>query len=392
MKKIKLAIVFPQPFYPAGGGCETSLCAILESINQELFDIILIVKFPLIHESYLSRIPQWVKIEYLLPKKYINYTENSYSYKFPEFIYKPLTKYIASKNLVKLIDDSYDVVLDYEPFLFTQVLLQSKKIYSGKVIGWHHSNANVIKKYLAKFTKRYPVKFVDVVDSLLFVNKFTTNEMKEYFVGSKLSEHVHTIYNGMLFNDMLTKSKQEVEEKYKELLASKYILMVARLDAPKDHETLIKAFAKIKKQYPEYQLVFCGAGSKLNELLILCKTLNVEQFVHFLGGVANPYVWMKNAQMVVLSSFYEGLPMVVTEAMYFNKPLIVSNIQPCMEAIDNANCGFSFLVGDVDSLIVQIEKVISKNYDEKELIQNQNKFINQFDIRNTVKELEQILS
>ena len=97
---------------------------------------------------------------------------------------------------------------------------------------------------------------------------------------------------------------------------------VARLSPEKNQARLIRAFAKVWQHTPESRLVIVGSGKLERELRELTRSLGVQEFVSFAGHVDNPYVIMAKADCFVLSSDYEGQPMVVLEARTLGLPVI----------------------------------------------------------------------
>ena len=71
--------------------------------------------------------------------------------------------------------------------------------------------------------------------------------------------------------------------------------------------------------------MFIGEGPEKEAAKVLCKRLNLLDKVHFLGYKKNPYPYIKNARLMVLCSDFEGLGMVILEAIALNTPIISSN-------------------------------------------------------------------
>lgn len=98
-----------------------------------------------------------------------------------------------------------------------------------------------------------------------------------------------------------------------------YILNVARLVPQKGQELLLEAFSKARIPH---QLVIVGEGHLLPELQKKAVDLGVGDRVLFAGKRANPYPWMKHADLFVLASEYEGLGIVLTEALACGTPIM----------------------------------------------------------------------
>jgi glycosyltransferase involved in cell wall biosynthesis len=91
-------------------------------------------------------------------------------------------------------------------------------------------------------------------------------------------------------------------------------LSVGRLEPQKDHTTLLRAFAEVAHEI-DAALVVVGDGSLRSELEDLAAHLGVADRVLFTGARANPYPLFRAADVLVLSSRYEGMPNVLLEAL-----------------------------------------------------------------------------
>lgn len=99
---------------------------------------------------------------------------------------------------------------------------------------------------------------------------------------------------------------------------------VGRLSPEKNHARLITAFAQVHEQHPEIRLVIIGGGRLEAELTALIATLGLESYVYLAGQVDNPFALMAAAECFVLSSDYEGQPMVILEARTLGLPVVTT--------------------------------------------------------------------
>lgn len=100
---------------------------------------------------------------------------------------------------------------------------------------------------------------------------------------------------------------------------SPYLLNVARLVPQKGHALLLEAY---KASGISHRLVIVGEGPLKGELEAKARSLDIADRVFFAGKRSNPYPWMKQADLFVLSSEYEGLGIVLTEAMACGTPIL----------------------------------------------------------------------
>jgi CDP-glycerol glycerophosphotransferase (TagB/SpsB family)/glycosyltransferase involved in cell wall biosynthesis len=99
---------------------------------------------------------------------------------------------------------------------------------------------------------------------------------------------------------------------------------VGRLSPEKNHARLIRAFARVHERHPEVRLVILGGGKLESELRALVVSLGLEPYVRLAGQVDNPYSIMAEADCFVLSSDYEGQPMVILEARTLGLPVVTT--------------------------------------------------------------------
>ncbi|MCO6442396.1 MAG: glycosyltransferase [Nitrococcus mobilis] len=102
------------------------------------------------------------------------------------------------------------------------------------------------------------------------------------------------------------------------------ILGAGRLTRQKDFPTLIRAFARLRRERPA-RLVILGEGSDRRALVALSAELGIGEDVDLVGYVANPYAWMAKVELFVLSSIWEGSPNVLTEAMACGTPAVATD-------------------------------------------------------------------
>jgi glycosyltransferase involved in cell wall biosynthesis len=131
----------------------------------------------------------------------------------------------------------------------------------------------------------------------------------------------------------------------------KVIISMGRLEAQKDFRTLIMSFANVHEKIGEYILEIYGIGEKKDELSKLISSLGMEKKIKLMGRTDKPFNVLKNSKVFVLSSFYEGFPNVLSEAMYAGNVCIASDcVSGPSEMINDKDNGFLFEVGNQNQL------------------------------------------
>ncbi len=94
------------------------------------------------------------------------------------------------------------------------------------------------------------------------------------------------------------------------------------LSPEKNHARLLEAFALVRAERDDIELVVIGDGPLLEANRALARSLGVEQCVHLTGLLHNPWALMSTCDVFVLSSDYEGQPMVILEALVLGLPVV----------------------------------------------------------------------
>lgn len=142
------------------------------------------------------------------------------------------------------------------------------------------------------------------------VSQGVTDDFKKLFGDNS---RITTIYNPIDVEEIIN-TADEFTIPYQN-----YIVHVGKFKVQKRHDNLIHAYAKSKQ---EKKLVLVGTGELQKQNQQLVKQLGIEDKVIFVGFQKNPYPWIKHADFMVLSSDFEGLGVVILEALALNTPVI----------------------------------------------------------------------
>jgi glycosyltransferase involved in cell wall biosynthesis len=102
------------------------------------------------------------------------------------------------------------------------------------------------------------------------------------------------------------------------------LLAIGRLAPEKGFPLLLEAFANVRQRYPRAALVVVGSGPEEATLKSQCRSLGLEEAVHFPGYVQNPYIFYAGASLFVLSSHHEGMPNALLEALAGGLPIVAT--------------------------------------------------------------------
>lgn len=160
---------------------------------------------------------------------------------------------------------------------------------------------------------------------------------------------------------------------------NKEIIFLGRLMKQKNPHLMLDAFTDINLRYPEYILRFFGIGSLEGELRAIVKERHIEDKVVFEGWQGNAHELIKDSDIFVMTSDFEGMPNSLIEAMAMGFPVVSSDCPAGgpAELIVSGENGMLFKTGDKEDLVSKLEYLIV-NIDEKERMGEAAK-----DIRNT---------
>lgn len=158
-------------------------------------------------------------------------------------------------------------------------------------------------------------------------------------------------------------------------LPNKYIIFVGRVYPIKNIPLLIKSFVRFHKIRPDYKLIILGDGESTDSYKNLCKELDIENEVIWKGQVSNPYPYIKNAELLVVSSLVESLSNVVLEALSVGTTVVSTPCKGPEEILSNSQYGYiAKKNNNVDELTNSILFAIDNKIEKNKLINYSKKF------------------
>jgi glycosyltransferase involved in cell wall biosynthesis len=118
------------------------------------------------------------------------------------------------------------------------------------------------------------------------------------------------------------------------------LLNVGRLSPEKGQALLLRAVAALASEFPGLKLAVAGIGPQEAELRRLAAELGIAARVEFLGYVADMPALYAAADLVVQSSYTEGLPNVMLEVAYLGVPVVATDVGGTAEVIEHGISGW----------------------------------------------------
>ena len=212
------------------------------------------------------------------------------------------------------------------------------RLFKPDIVHLHSSKAGILGR-LAFPSKKvvYTVHGFDTVRlanrKFLFLEKLMQRccraivAVSEYdrrnLIAENIKNNVSTVYNGTLPPAVTDDLSFGIPSKYK-----RTILCIARVSYPKNSVL----FMEVARLLPEYAFVWIGNKEPVE---------GAPENAFFLGNITNAAMYCSLADVFMLPSDYEGLPIVIIEAMSHGKPVVASNVGGISELVHNDVNGFT---------------------------------------------------
>ncbi len=138
------------------------------------------------------------------------------------------------------------------------------------------------------------------------------------------------------------------------------LVVIARLEPQKGHRVLLDALAIVRGTFPAARLVCVGEGALETELKEYTRALKLGDAVYFVGYQNDVTDWLALADVFVLPSFYEGLPLVAIEALAAGRPVIATAVDGTPEVVVDGKTGLTVPPGDASRLAQGICRVLTE--------------------------------
>ena len=323
---IEKNLIFFMP-HMVGGGVEKNLYIVSNYCAKKIRNVYLISSTKNFNKNFKNvRIinPKLKSFDFLSPK--INYF---------------ICLFVLFKLLIK---NKNSLVFSFQANIYCITLC---KMMGIKIIARSNSSPSGWSKgFIKSFFFRKILKLADstIVNSLEF--------KKELY--DKFNVKTVCIYNPLDKKKIVSLSKKKKGNIFFKDSRSLKIINIARFTSQKDHLTLLKAVNYLKKVL-KIKLIIVGRGSCENKMRNFIYRNNLEKIVKIYGYTQNPYPYLKQSDLFILSSRFEGLPNVLLESLVLEKFVISSNCPTGPKEILLGNKGgLLFRPGDYKDLAKKI--------------------------------------
>ncbi len=267
--------------------------------------------------------------------------------------------------------DCFIASLDYANIIasFAHKLSRSK----SKLILWEHSVTSIHSQTTIStfFILRYWLVnyFYKHAQHIVAASQGIAKDMVSNFRIPE--EKLHIIYNPIEYNKIILLANQQEVDYCPEIDKEKYIISVGRLVQAKNYPLLIKAYSLLAEDNL-FKLIIVGDGPEKQHLQQLISELNLDGRVVLVGYLNNPFPLIKNAELVILSSAWEGFSLVLIETLALKKNIVATDCPSGpREILDDGKFGLLVPMNNPKKLAEGISKIINGGvkFDEDLLLQ-----------------------
>lgn len=344
------------------GGAEKVLYTFLQHWDLQKYTITLV---PIVDKGVYSS-----KIKKLNGIKYSPVISSSSSFGrgvLHKILYKLVYNYLPPKWVYALfIPKKRDIEVAFCEGFVTKLMSHSSN-KKAKKIAWIHTDLvkNNWPLAIGIFKdKSEEIEAYAAYDSIVGVSQLVCDGFKDSFGLSTIS----CIYNPIDKNEITSLTSKAAGRNNKDQIK---LVSVGRLVYDKGYDFLIQSVSLLAKRGIAVDLTIVGEGDWRKKLEELIHDLNLSEQVHLIGFKENPYQYMKEADIYVSSSRFEGFSLAIAEAMILGLPIISTRCVGPLELLDNGSagmiveCSAESMANGIYEMITQQE--ILKHYRDKSM-------------------------
>lgn len=360
-----------------GGGAERVMVNILRCIDKSRIEPILILLYPFENSPYRELLPED------LPIIVFNRTSNSLFDKLRQFfLFLSFVRKEKPQTILSMLTHN-NIMAIVAGIIFKIRVIVCEHIMVSEVIKTKEEKTILLfpVRPLVKSLYRFAYRIITVSEGIKsdLVNIFNI-----------CSSKIKVIYNPIDFNIIRQFCAETVESHFiKDNVP--LILAVGRLARQKNFELLIKSFSRVVKKM-DARLIILGEGKERVELERLIVALGLKERVSLAGFQSNPYSFLSISDVFVLSSDFEGLPLVILEAMACGLPVISTDCKSGpREILKNGRYGLLVPVGDEIALSDGMLKLLKDSECRKGLARAGKERVKDFSVDKIIKHYESVI-
>ena len=347
MRKLKLIVSSAHLDY---GGIEKSLLNLLNSLDINKFDITLVLEEK--KGVFLNSLNENIKVlEYTL-------SENK------NIILRKLTNFKNRFIWYLKNHNKYDVSICYATYSMSSNFIA--RCSSKNRIMWIHSNYCQAYEYDEQQIKGfYNIRSLNKYKRFVFVSNESREDLIKYY--SFIKERSIVINNIVDYKEILNDSKLNISLKVKHKYNG---IFIGRIEEKVKRVSRVIELAKYcQDNKKDIGFIIVGDGPDLLNIKSKSEEYKLQNII-FTGAKTNPYPYLEKADFLILTSKYEGFPVVYNEAIILNKPILTTIDVSDDEISINNNFGIISKPEELNENVDKILKFKNKNIDFEKINKN----------------------
>ena len=318
------------------GGAEKVMCDLVNNLNPNIFDITVQTLFPEKSDQFLS---PHIRYRYIYPKN--------------ERFYYGLYRLEAALGLVYPLHmkDDYDIEVAYLECGPTKVIAASTNRKAKKIAWVHCDFAVAFGLDFVKKTRRYYQKF----DRVVCVSEQCKKSFDHLFGEGFKTIVVHNVIDSEAIKARSIEALPCAAKKRKFTLCA-----CGRFSPPKNYKRLLETVKQLRNNGFDFDLWILGDGEQRVMVEQIVANDQLEECVTLFGFQSNPYPFMREADLLVCSSNYEGFSTFITEGLILGKPIVTTECSGMRELLGDSDFGIVTKNDDRD-FCLQLKKLLLAN-------------------------------
>lgn len=296
--------------------------------------------------------------------------------------------FLKYRFLKTLNGEHFDVAISFLEGMPLKVHAMITEV-ADRNYSWVHCDLDKDRYEAGQFRKGEEIRAYNRMDGVVCVATDTAKAFQRRF--PDCTSGVKVIYNPIDIIKIKDLSKKNLVSSASHVSDSREgpefkIAVCGRLTAPKKLDRVIRLASRIKDEGLRVKIMLIGSGGLESELRELTKLCGVGDIVEFLGFQRNPFPYVKNSDMLLSTSGYEGFSLVICEAMALGVPVVSTKTAGPIEILDNDKYG---LLCDHDD--ESIYQAVRKMFNDEKLRSHYGEVglqrVLDFSVSNTLKEI-----
>jgi len=233
------------------------------------------------------------------------------------------------KGLIPNNKKQYDVAISYLNGYPNYYVMD--KVVAEKKVLWIHNEYQKLN-----YDREFDIRYYHDCDEIITISQECVNSFLEIF--PDLGKKISILENISVSSEIIVKSRLYIPDELVGVNRLK-LVSVGRLTDQKGFDIAIDAAKLIKRKIPDFLWIILGDGPDYSVLTEQIIKNEVQENVKLIGIKDNPYVYIKNADIFVQTSRYEGKSIVLDETKLLLKPIVVTKYPTVLDSIEDGVTG-----------------------------------------------------